>query len=75
MESEAFVREVLTAPGDEFTARRNARVKELKSAGLVDQARELSAVRKPSLPLRAVNRLAVDHPGLLNAERKPLNAW
>ncbi len=49
--------ELLAQPLDQFTTRRNARVKELKASGQPDLARELSVLKKPSLPVWAVNQV------------------
>jgi hypothetical protein len=56
---DALAAELLVGPLDEFTPRRNAKAKELKAAGQADLARQLSGLKKPSLPLWAVNQLAV----------------
>src|SRR3712207_4149986 len=45
-------------PLDEFTASRDRLAKELKSSGDEEAARRVKAMRKPSLPAWAVNRLA-----------------
>jgi len=49
--------ELLAQPLDQFTSRRNATVKELKASGQAALARELSGLKKPSLPLWAVNQV------------------
>jgi hypothetical protein len=49
--------ELLGQPLDQFTSRRNAKVKELIASGQADLAREVSALKKPSLPLWAVNHV------------------
>jgi hypothetical protein len=43
---------------DEFTARRNELAGRLKSAGQADAAEQVRALRKPSVPVWAVNQLA-----------------
>lgn len=62
---EGLTAELLAEPPEQFTARRNARVKELKAAGQDDLARELSAVKKPALPLWAANQVARKDPAIL----------
>jgi hypothetical protein len=54
---EALAAELLGQPLDQFTAHRNARMKELKASGQADLARELAALKKPSLPLWATNKV------------------
>jgi hypothetical protein len=49
--------ELLAQPLDQFTARRNARVKELKALGQADLARELAALKKPAVHLWAANQV------------------
>jgi len=48
---------LMAQPLDQFTGRRNARVKELKAAGQADFARELGALKKPGVPLWAANQV------------------
>jgi hypothetical protein len=55
---EAVLDELYSAPLDEFIARRSAIAKELKAEGRADEAAEVSAARKPSVPLWTVNQLA-----------------
>jgi hypothetical protein len=43
---------------DEFTAARNELAKRLKSAGQAEAAEQVSALRKPSVPVWAVNQVA-----------------
>ena len=57
MDFDALAAELLAQPLDQFTPRRNARVKELKASGQPDLARKLSALKKPSMPLWAVNQV------------------
>ncbi len=59
MNVDALAAGLYGGPLDEFTPRRNAKAKELKAAGQADLARQLSGLKKPSLPLWAVNQLAV----------------
>jgi hypothetical protein len=49
-------------PPEEFVATRNALVKELRKAGDRDQAAEVAALRRPSVPDWALNVVAHDHP-------------
>jgi hypothetical protein len=49
--------ELLAQPLDQFTARRNARVKALKASGQADLARELASLKKPAVPLWAANQV------------------
>jgi hypothetical protein len=60
--------ELMAQPVDQFTARRNARVKELKVSGQADLARELAALKKPALQLWAANQ--VRDRDLLNGLRR-----
>jgi hypothetical protein len=58
MTFESVVAELLALPLNEFTPTRNLRAKELKAAGDRDLAARVMALRKPSVQLWAVNRLA-----------------
>ena len=49
--------ELLGGSPEEFTAQRNAKVKELRASGQSELARALLALRKPALPLWAVNQV------------------
>jgi hypothetical protein len=49
--------ELLAQPLDQFTSRRNARVKELKASGQADLARQLGALKKPAVHLWAANQV------------------
>jgi hypothetical protein len=53
----ALTAELLGQPLDQFTSRRNAKVKELKASGQADLARDLAALRKPAVPLWAANQV------------------
>src|ERR1700686_4385865 len=53
----ALTAELMAQPLDQFTTRRNARVKELKVSGQANLARELSSLKKPAVPLWAANQL------------------
>jgi methyl-accepting chemotaxis protein len=55
---ETVLDELYSAPLDEFIARRTALAKQLKADGHADEAAEVSAARKPSVPLWTVNQLA-----------------
>jgi hypothetical protein len=55
---EAALDELYSAPLDEFIARRGALAKQLKADGRADEAAEVAAARKPSVPLWTVNQLA-----------------
>ena len=49
-------------PRDQFTSARNDLVRELRNAGRKDDAEEVRALKKPSVPAWAVNQLARQHP-------------
>lgn len=55
---DAVLDELYSAPLDEFVARRSALSKQLKADGRADDAAEVAGLRKPSVPLWAVNQLA-----------------
>jgi hypothetical protein len=55
---EAVLDELYSAPLDEFVARRTALAKQLKADGHADEAAEVTAARKPSVPVWAANQLA-----------------
>lgn len=57
MNLDVLTAELLGQPLDQFTPRRNAKVKELTASGQADLAREVSALKKPSPPLWAVNHV------------------
>ena len=57
MNLRSLTAEVLAQPLDQFTAHRNARVKELKASSQADLARELAALKKPAVPLWAANQV------------------
>jgi hypothetical protein len=54
----AIAAELLATPIDEFTAKRNDRVRELKRSGAAALAAEVQKLRRPTVPLWAVNQLA-----------------
>lgn len=70
MNFEALAAELLAEPVDQFTPRRNARVKELKASGRADLASQLSGLKKPSLPLWAANQFAAHNRARLNELRQ-----
>jgi hypothetical protein len=55
---EAVLDELYSAPLDEFIARRSALAKQLKAEGRGDEAAEVSAARKPAVPVWTANQLA-----------------
>src|SRR6202022_4107187 len=57
MNMRSLTSELLAQPPDQFTARRNARVKELKASGQAELARELAALKKPAVHLWAANQV------------------
>ncbi len=59
--------ELLAGPLGEFTARRNARAKELKASGEAALAAEVAALKKPPVYLWAANRVATEHPDLVRS--------
>ena len=63
---ESLAVELLALPPEEFTTARSSKSRHLKAAGRADLAAQVSALRRPSLSLWAVNRLAAD-PGILQA--------
>jgi hypothetical protein len=50
--------QLLAEPLEQFAAKRNERVKELKASGQAELATEVAALRKPALPLWAANQAA-----------------
>lgn len=54
--------ELYGGPLDAFTAGRNDLVRRLRAAGQSDEAERMAALRKPSLPVWAVNRLVRHDP-------------
>jgi hypothetical protein len=60
--------ELMAQPLDQFTAHRNARVKELKASGQADLSRQLGALKKPAVHLWAANQ--VRDPALLGGLRR-----
>lgn len=57
MNLRSLTAELMAQPLDQFTARRNARLKELKASGQADLARELAALKKPAVHLWAANQV------------------
>lgn len=58
MSLDNVVAELLAGSLNEFTSRRNARAKELKTAGQAELAGEVAALKKPPVAVWAVNQLA-----------------
>jgi hypothetical protein len=58
MNLEEVVAELLTNPLNEFTSRRNAKAKELKTAGQPELSAEVAGLKKPPVAVWAVNQLA-----------------
>ena len=54
-------------PPEEFTAARNALAKELKAAGDKETAARVAELRRPSVGAHALNRVAREHPELIEA--------
>lgn len=65
---------LLAQPLDQFTAARNARVKELKAAGKTDLAGQVAGLKKPSVALWAANRGAKEVPAILRELRQSAEA-
>ncbi|MFN8639387.1 MAG: hypothetical protein U0360_08000 [Dehalococcoidia bacterium] len=63
-----ITRELLASPFDEFTKKRNTRIRELKRAGAAVLAAAVQQLRRPALSLWAANQL-VTQPALLAAVR------
>jgi hypothetical protein len=61
-ELESELDELFGRPLPEFTAGRNELAKRLRKAGQDDAAERVQALKKPSVPLWAVNQLARRHP-------------
>jgi hypothetical protein len=61
-ELETELDDLFGRPLDEFTAARNELAKRLRKAGQEDAARRVAALKKPSVPVWAVNQLARRHP-------------
>jgi hypothetical protein len=57
--------DLLRSPLNEFTNRRNAKAKELKAAGQRELAEEVSGLKKPPVPVWAVNQLARGNTAIL----------
>ncbi|TME45471.1 MAG: hypothetical protein E6I56_09270 [Chloroflexi bacterium] len=77
MDLDDVTAELLELPLDQFTARRNARAKELKAAGKAELASEVAALKKPPVHLWAANRAARGNQALLrklhNAAQNVIN--
>jgi hypothetical protein len=59
---EAEVDRLYKLPLDEFTSARNDLAQRLKRAGQKDAAAEVQALRKPTVPVWAINQMAHEHP-------------
>jgi hypothetical protein len=71
---EVLSAELLARPLTEFTLHRNAKARELKASGRAELAGQVSALKKPSLPLWAVNQLATRDRAKLHALRDTAQA-
>src|SRR5260370_12765007 len=71
MNLDEVVAEVLAAPLNEFTSRRNSKAKELKAAGQRELAAELAGLKKPPVAVWAVNQLARLNKAGLEGLRRP----
>ena len=58
MELDDVLADLLRSPLNEFTNRRNTKGKDLKAAGQRELAEEVNALKKPPVPVWAVNQLA-----------------
>ena len=61
------LRRLFEVPPSEFTAARNALVRELRDAGKADEAKEAAALRKPAATLWIANQLGPRHRGAVEA--------
>src|SRR5919198_3502911 len=61
-ELESELDDLFGRPLDEFTSARNELARRLKKAGQDDAAARVQALKKPSVPVWAVNQLARRHP-------------
>jgi hypothetical protein len=66
-ELEAELDDLYAAPPEDFTRARNDLAQRLKQAGQVDAAARVKQLRKPTVPLWAVNQLARSHPDEVRA--------
>lgn len=71
---EDLAAELFARPPNEFTSRRNQKAKELKASGRADLASRLTALKKPSLPVWAVNQLAARDRAALGELRQAAQA-
>jgi hypothetical protein len=67
MDLDSIARELYRGGRDGFTAARDSRVRALKAQGETQLAREVAALRRPTVAAAAVNLLAVDDPERLQA--------
>jgi hypothetical protein len=70
MNLDEVVAEVLAAPLNEFTSRRNSKAKELKAAGQRELAAEVAGLKKPPVAVWAVNQLARRNKAVLERLRR-----
>lgn len=70
MSSDDVAAELLSAPLDEFTNRRNSKAKELKAAGQRELAAEVATLKKPPVAVWAVNQLARSNKPVLERLRR-----
>jgi hypothetical protein len=61
-EAEGRIDDLFGVPPDEFVAARDALARELKEAGRADAARSVKSLRRPTVGIWALNRVARDHP-------------
>jgi hypothetical protein len=66
-ELESELDDLFGRPLDEFTGARNELAKRLRKAGQEDAAARVQALKKPSVPVWAVNQLARTHPDEVQA--------
>lgn len=67
MHLDAIARELYAGSREAFTATRDARVRELRAAGETQLAREVAALRKPTVAAAVVNLLAREQPQQVTA--------
>jgi hypothetical protein len=69
MDLDDVTAQLLALPLDQFTAARNARVKELKAAGQRELAADVATLKKPPVHLWAANQVARSNPALMRKLR------
>jgi hypothetical protein len=62
LDIDARLDELFASEPKEFTGARDALVRDLKAADLAEEATEVKALRKPTVAVAAVNRIARTHP-------------